>query len=392
MAASGGFFDKNSKSNDKTLVLSSSVATKSDDLNIDLNSSDECALDTQIVIKDILSIVFGYVETGVAYNKNVSFFNNFKSRIALIAKQVTDYVLWGVPEMAIAMSQEHPETLLQMIKTKNGPNNIPLEATPYQALLWTDDNHIRNDEGSTFLEMMRQIFIDKYGVKAEEKQRDGWFKDWDDKAHVLELKTEFDKVVEVFDKTKATTDDELAKDEKLQSAIQAFRHYLRHVITRKNCIRELWDHAAVFYQNKKFEDYGGWGELFEGSAKNNLFCQKILGSIDRYLPAWAMQVLRCEGGIIHVVSDRVNVLRTKVSTSYSATPNNSGMGIYVLGQNSFIGLNTGDVVDSALERSIVEHAPFQSFVNQQRDRIVRSATIRSNVGIPKISTTLRPYP
>ncbi|MEO8402211.1 MAG: hypothetical protein ABI597_10525 [Gammaproteobacteria bacterium] len=307
----------------------------------DISGDNTCVLDTAIGVPDLLSLVFDYVVENTIYDRKFSFFNNMKSRLTI---QLASDLLWGRPEKTVLMSKQYPkifrDMLLHKMMTTVGPNGTPppVPATPYQLLLWNDDKHIKDDQGRTYQEMMRDLVIDLHGVDVEAEQRESWFEGWDEKAHIQELKAEFDKVAKVFDESTVTTDDELARDTKLQAAIQTFEQYLSGVSkrTRKNCIRELWDYVAVFYDIGKFQAYGGYvPNNWADSPKNKLFCHKILGLIDRNLAAWGMQVL--VHGVYYIAEGQVDVARVDV-TSYYASPaiSLSLPGSLTLGDNSFM--------------------------------------------------------
>ncbi|MHB1948138.1 MAG: hypothetical protein ACYCQI_08500 [Gammaproteobacteria bacterium] len=284
-------------------------------------------------LPDVLEIIQGYIcdDKPVPYS-SISFWGD-KGHIA--AHLAAYYALWGFPEQFEEIIRQCPEALLSRVE-RVGPNTS-VRGTLYQLLLWVDDDHIRNEKGETFVEMARRILINKYGEKIEAKQKTEWFGGWDEETHLKELKAEFDKVARTFDESKATTEDELKNDRKLQAAIQKFKEYLKYIttqkdpntnllMTKKNCIPQLWDYSSKFYTDEKNETYGAFD-----SPKNRLFDIQILGNIDLRLPVWAMQVIDC--GLNTARNDHVP--RNDVSSYYDVSSSKSVTDLR-LGVNSYL--------------------------------------------------------
>lgn len=94
-------------------------------------------------------------------------------------------------------------------------------------------------------------------------------------------------------------------DADCDSALATFRSYLepKDVLkTGKHFNIQLLVEAFKLY-DKNYEAFGGWE-----SRKNNLFWQKVIGTIQRYLPAnWAMAV--CQG-VYYIVEDGEKLKRS----------------------------------------------------------------------------------
>lgn len=255
----------------------------------------------------------------------VSFFGN---KILLFAHRAAYCALYGKPDEFETIITRYPKALLYKVEITW--LNVHFKASPYELLLWTDDNFLKGKENKTFLEVARA----KMSCKEAEKVERNWFKDWDEKAHVKELKAAFDKVLKSYDDSKATTNDELKKDDILQTAIYDFKEYLKKLIaeTRKNCIPELWNYSASFLDVIRFEDYG--------RAKYQSLCFDIYGeAVDKNLPPWALQVLN--KGIAHVVRSKEMVPRRDLSSYYKSSN---------LGINAFMSIH-GGLDDSAEEEN-----------------------------------------
>lgn len=284
--------------------------------------------------------------SALSYNQELislsvlSFFNTDNK--TYLAEKAAYYILWGQPKKCQMIIQEHPDVLFLPVKKVKGPHGNQA-MTPFQALLWTDDKYIKDiEEGKTFLKMALSYLSDEQLRQAKE-QYEKWFKDWDEEAHVKELQNTFDKVVKLFDKSKAMTDTELKSDTTLQQAIQNFKHYLKNAVldAKKNCIPQLWDYASQVYTVKKYKAYGGYD-----SQKNKLFSSQLLGTIDINSPAWMMQILhkgvyytavisaiRCgiflnpPSNLYQDALDYDDIIRDDVSSYYLITPLKGNLGI-----------------------------------------------------------------
>lgn len=225
--------------------------------------------------------------------------------IAILARQAAEYVLWGAPDEVEIIITQNPTVLLCSVEV-TGPNGLQ-RGTIYELALWTDDHHIRNKNGQTLVEMIRNAVLRLPGGREIEKaQREAQYGDCKEVVRKITAdRAAFNEVVRAFDDSTATTMDELIRDAKLQAAIQKFKDYLKPkgIITQGiSCVTELWDYAATTYDTERFVKYG--------SPKNIFFCQHIISAIDLRLPAWAMQVLIT--GIIFVIKTNASVARSDV--------------------------------------------------------------------------------
>lgn len=239
----------------------------------------------------------------------------FKDEALLLAHFAAYYVLWGQPDKIETLITSNPSILLRSVE-RSSPNGHRIKGTLYQLALWTDDNHIRNERGETFVEMIRRVLISCYKAKTEAQQRENWFRGWDEKTYVKTLKAEFDNLAMAFDQSTAITYDDFFKDTEVHTAIRRFKGCLSKVPTKKNCTIELWDHAALFYNYEKFRAYGG--NCYGVKPKNEIFCKIILGSIDGQLHAWAIQVL-LRGGLYNSIYESFQVERKDVFSCYYRT-------------------------------------------------------------------------
>jgi ankyrin repeat protein len=254
----------------------------------------------------------------------------FNQEHLLLANQAAHHALWGNPDQFVAIVNQNPDVLLCSVEIKD-PRNIVVKGKLYELLLWTDDAYIKNEQETTFIEMVRELLIKYHGVRVEKEQRARQFRGWDEKLEIKADRAAFDEVSRAFDESTAKTNDELAKDDKLQAAIIKFKNYLKSkekVEYGKNCIPQLWDYSGEFYDYQKYEAYGAFD-----SPKNNLFCREILGTIDTCLPPWAMQVLA--RGIYYVKNQHALIPRIDVS-SYYAIPDSSSSSDLCLGVNCFM--------------------------------------------------------
>ena len=164
---------------------------------------------------------------------SLTFSSFFEKPSLLYAHRAAYYALWGQPDKFEAIIKCCPAALLVKVEIQGPhveqtePHGNIIKATPYQLLLREDDNHIRDEEGRTFLEMTKSYFPD---VKIADQQEEEWFKGWDEKAHVKELQAEFDKVLKAFDDSKAMAENELNEDALLQKAIQYFKEHLKTAV------------------------------------------------------------------------------------------------------------------------------------------------------------------
>lgn len=243
-----------------------------------------------------------------------------------LAKKAAEYVLWAQPEKCKAIIRQHPDILLLSVENANGPCGEMKDVTPYQALLWANDNYIKDKEGKTFLEMARSYLSPEQVKEQEEK----WFENWDEKAHVKELKVKFDKVAMIFDDyiildtfdkygtivdwdyprklSEAMIKRDLGHDTTLISlhqAIKCFKDYLKNVVlhAKRNCIPQLWSHAYRFYTSNKYNNYG---EQVKG----------VLDTIVVNSQAWMMQLRH---GVILNVGEDDQVVRDDISSYYRVT-------------------------------------------------------------------------
>jgi hypothetical protein len=255
----------------------------------------------------------------------------------LIAHEAAYHVLWGRPKEFKAIMTSCPKALLSRVLSyqveRIGPHGC-MKGSLYQLLLYADDRYITDyNEDKTFFKMVLGYLPEGEAKKQEAE----WFKDWDEKAHVKELKDHFDKVTKIFDESKAITQEELKKDIKLHQAILFFKEYLKNAVlhAKKNCIPQLWDHAAQFYTEAKFIAYGGYTNI----QKNRIICFELLGTIDVHLPAWGMQVLA--RGICHCANgDKTHLTSgdiTDISDYYDVSSSGLGVSSYmnILGGSPF---------------------------------------------------------
>lgn len=307
-----------------------------------LNINNEEAKIVPELSRDLTEIIQGYlgddhdektVRSIIPDRSQLSFFRN---EALLLAHFAAYHVLWGNPDKVKPIIMQNPDTLLCRVE-RTGPNGLQ-SGTLYQLLLWTDDNHFRNEHGETFVEMIRNILLSlPNGIKEEKAQREIQFRDWREEVQVAADRAAFDEVALAFDKSTATTAAHLDSDTTLQAAIVKFKEYLKpkSIITSgKNCIPQLWDYASNFYDFTKFVVYnGGYGyDQDYVSPKNNLFCQKILGTIDLRLPAWSMQVLRHGVFNANMHTDE-SIPRENIASLYDISPSTS---IRRLGDNAFM--------------------------------------------------------
>ncbi len=238
----------------------------------------------------------------------------------LITHRAAYCALWGQPEEFKTIVTYRPDTLLSSVKEK-GPNGS-VEGTPYQLLLWADDNYIKDEKDKTFLGMASNHLP----KKSAEQQQSEWFASWDEKKHVAKLQAAFTKIAKAFDESTAMTEDGLKKDDALQKAIESFTQDLKaiSVTAKRNCIPQLWNIASQFYTYEKYKAYGG-----TESPKNQLFCFRILGLIDSYLPAWALQAISSDDIYTARRADSIPIPRQDISFSDFDIPS--------LGINSYKG-------------------------------------------------------
>jgi len=228
---------------------------------------------------------------------------------------------WGQPDDAEEILETRTQALLSTVIVK-APNGDLIKGTPYQIVLYINDNFIKNKKDETAVEMVKRLLIANHGIDEEIKQYALQFpknekQDWEDeeKKKKAALFAAFDKVTNAFDESKAVTEEALANDAKLQEAITNFKTEIapKGIITSgRCCMSDLWDYAQKYYTDAKFTAYGGYG------PKNYLFHDKVLGSIDPRLQSWGAQVLK--RGIYYVMKDGVDVPRVDVSSYYDVSP------------------------------------------------------------------------
>lgn len=275
-----------------------------------------------------------------ANNEHAFFFNRTAS-IRDVTDKLAKSILWGFPDQADSLIQQHanilPDILLQPV-TVRGPNSIQPSrpATIYQLLLWTDDNYILDQQGSTFLEKIRNVLVNCHGQTVEESQRLSWCERIDQVTLLTNLKEAFDRVVNTLEHASIVSEHKLITDNSLQNTYQAFSVLLSETAkVSLNCIPLIFDYVITYYRNH-FENNGGYGEdHWTGSPKNRFLAHKLLGLIELYLPTWGMQVLvngldaSIQGG---------SVLRRDIAIYYTNQDR-------VLGQNAVVGFN-GAIVES----------------------------------------------
>ncbi len=299
-----------------------------------------------------------------SYNSYMSSLNLFGMEKLFLAGKAMDLFLWGRVDEAIRIMETFPH-LFTVVVERVGPSGT-VKDTFYGHALFTDDQYILDKDGNTAIDRAKNLLIKHYGEAEEQKQRQARFpQGWgeEEKAKVKEYSEGFDAVAKVFDESKAITKGELEEDKSLQDAIQNFKNFLTPKgINRSGrcCMHQLWDYAAKFYDEQKYLAYGGFG-----TAKNNLFCRKILGTIDLRLPAWCMQVL--EHGIDYANVRSDPVLRANVIYHFNVSASNN----YILGNDYFMGLigssegRPGGCSITAARRK--PHATFSNFCEKQQN-------------------------
>lgn len=295
-----------------------------------------------------------------------------------LAKQAAEFFLWGKIDDAISIVETyasiHRTILTCSVKVK-GPNG-EVEGTFYRAALSTGDEYILDKDGNTAIGRAKTLLIKHCGETEEKIQSEAQFpktkdRDWEkeEKAKVQADREAFDKVAKAFNESKAETEEELQEDKTLQDAIQDFKNYFlsRGLISSgRDCMHQLWDYAAAFYDYKKYKVYGGYN-----SPKNNLFCQKILGTIDSRMPAWGMQIL--DYGICNANTKTDLVPRGSVSSYYVSSSSST----LVLGSNCFMSI-FGLVEWFAEPRRFRDGGTFGTFVNKQNHARKSLAAIKLN--------------
>jgi hypothetical protein len=193
-------------------------------------------------------------------------------------EQLTTHVVRGEQLEAEAMIKKDPGLLLEKWRVKDYSGRT-IEGTPLQIALGADDVKFHEDEECMAEMIVRYLMAlpdgeERKNAQIREQFPEGW-------EIVEELKAKKDSeelhnVVQGIEKSKT--------DEEAEPFIEVFKNYLaqqkeRVIKTGKHFNIQLLVEAFKLYE-EKYDHLGGFY-----NRQNNLFWRKVIGTIERYLPA-----------------------------------------------------------------------------------------------------------
>lgn len=228
-----------------------------------------------------------------------------------LLKQFLQYVVYGNQNKAEAilnqLEKTDPDLLAQLLTQKSiavDYSGRTIQGTALQMALGAEDVKYRDDEECMAEMLIRHLkaLPNSDAIMAQQIQ-DQFPEDWEEaeKARQERDSAALNNVMAAIENAQ--------EEDNCDAAIQAFRDYLEKenkgngiIKTGKHFNTKLLTDALNLY-DEKYDQFGGdWN-----SPKNLLFWRKIIGGIERYLPACLAQAF-CQG-VYQIVGNREKLNR-----------------------------------------------------------------------------------
>ncbi len=213
------------------------------------------------------------------------FYELFSRELEEVVNQLLLHVVRGEQEEAERLIRRNPELLLKKGQVTDYSGRT-IEGTAFGAAVAAEDVGFQPEE-QCMAEMIAK-HLDEHYPGEKEKQYAKQFPEGWEEAEALRQEQDLEALNTVVD---AIGDSN--PDEDCEAALQTFRDYLEGqtqevITTGKHFNAQLLISAFELYE-QKYNNFGGWD-----SRKNNLFWCKVIGYIQRFLPACYAQAF-CQG-------------------------------------------------------------------------------------------------
>ncbi len=195
------------------------------------------------------------------------FYSLFSAALDTVVNQLLQHVVHGEQKEAEKLIQDNPELLLKKGRVTDYSGRM-IEGTAFQMALGAED-----------VEMAKMIahYLDQLNPDEKLKQYQEQFPEGWEEAEALRHKQDLEAL-----NTVVYAISDFDTDKHCEPALQAFRDYLKGqtqevITTGKHFNVQLLVKAFQLYD----QNYGG----FVSSRQNNLFWCKVIGYIQRFLPA-----------------------------------------------------------------------------------------------------------